>query len=77
MLRTLVRDPIAQSWSERMRPTPPGNVYFPRPGIEFAMYADRIGPERRIPAGLFSNSDGSTTPIHIDEEFLLGMEERT
>lgn len=75
VLRTLVLDPVAGSWSERMRPTPPGNVYFPTPqGIEFAMYADRIDPERRIPAGLFSNSDGSTTPIHIDEEFLLGME---
>ncbi|MDH7569029.1 MAG: hypothetical protein QHJ73_05530, partial [Armatimonadota bacterium] len=60
---------------ERMRPTPAGNVYFPTTaGIQFAMFADRIEEERRVPAGLFSNSDGSSTPIYLDEEFLLGME---
>lgn len=66
---------VLRTLSDRMRPTPPGDVYFPTPeGIQFAMYADRIDEERRIPAGLFPNSDGSITPIHIDEEFLLGME---
>ncbi|MBI3946518.1 MAG: ATP-binding protein [Armatimonadetes bacterium] len=70
VLRTKLRN-----GAERMRPTPPGDVFFPtREGIEFAMFAEKIDEGRRIPAGLFSNSDGSTTPVYIDEEFLLGME---
>lgn len=75
VLRTLVYDPQTRTWTERMRPAAPGDVRFPTEvGIQFAMYADRIEAERRIPAGLFRNSDGSLTPICIDEEFLLGME---
>lgn len=70
VLRTLLRKGV-----ERMRPTPIGDVHFPtREGIQFALFAEKIDPERRIPAGLFANSDGSITPVYVDEEFLLGME---
>ncbi len=71
----VLRTRILQTGRDRMRPTGPGDVYFPTPeGIQFAMFAERIEPDRQIPAGLFSNSDGSDTPIYVDEEFLLGME---
>ena len=52
-----------------MRLTPPGNVYFPRPGdrVRHVCRPHRPGTASRPGS---SNSDGSTTPIHIDEEFL-------
>ncbi len=77
---TVVTCSVMRNVSLRTKPVGRSRVYFPSTmGIQFAYsLVDATGEiifsGSPIPCGLFENGDGTTAPISVDEDFLLGPE---
>lgn len=48
--------------------------YASQDGILRALGIDKIPPQRQVPAGLISLSNGTSAPVYLDADFVLGPE---